>query len=90
MSKLSGMTTVTTIVNKHTGARCKAAPGFTLGGEQAYLVKDGDLNRCELENYSIGRAKGYVEGLVCGLFLAGIVCLVVGNKKSKKHHEEEK
>ena len=89
MSKLSGMTTVTTVVNKHTGARCRVAPGFTLGGETAYLTTDGDLNRCELENYSIGRAKGYVEGLVCGLFLAGIVCLVAG-KKSKKHHEEEK
>ena len=89
MSKLSGMITVTTVVNKHTGARCRVAPGFTLGGEPAYLTTDGDLNRCELENYSIGRAKGYVEGFACAAMLAGIVYWLVG-KKSKKHHEEEK
>ena len=90
MSKLSGMTTVTIIVNKHTGARCRVAPGFTLGGEQAYLTTDSDLNKCELENYSIGRAKGYVEGFACAAILAGAIYWFVGNKKSKKHHEEEK
>jgi len=88
-NKLSGMTTVTTIVNKHTGARCKAAPGFTLGGEQAYLIKDGDLNRCELENFSIGRTKGYVEGFACAALIAGFIGWLA-SKKSKKHHEEEK
>lgn len=85
---MSGMTEVIVIVNKHTGARCVAAPNFRLGDEQAYLVKDSELNKCELENFNLGRIKGRVEGII--LMAIGAAAFIWWRKKrSKKNHEKE-
>lgn len=77
-------------INKHTGAKILMAPAGTVNGEPAFVVTDSRLSECELENYNIGFAKGFMFAAVTAAIVTSIACIIGIKKANKKEKKEEK